>query len=38
VTGGVSEDGLDADQADIAADDEAEAASPDGDPDRIAAE
>jgi ParB family transcriptional regulator, chromosome partitioning protein len=38
VPGGVSEDGPDADQADTTAGDDAEAASPDGDPDRIAAE
>jgi ParB family chromosome partitioning protein len=38
VTGGVSEDGPDADQADTAVDDDAEAASPEGDPNRIAAE
>ena len=38
VPGGVSEDGPDADQADIAADDDAETSSPEGDPDRIAAE
>jgi ParB family transcriptional regulator, chromosome partitioning protein len=38
VPGGVSEDGPDADQADIAADDDAETFSLEGDPDRIAAE
>ncbi|MCC5989768.1 MAG: ParB/RepB/Spo0J family partition protein [Pararhodobacter sp.] len=38
VPGGVSEDGPDTDQADTAADDDAETASPEGDPDRIAAE
>jgi ParB family chromosome partitioning protein len=38
VPGGVSEDGPDTDQADIAADDDAETSSLEGDPDRIAAE
>ena len=38
VPGGVSEDGPDADQADTAADNDAETASPESDPDQIAAE